>query len=81
MEVAKWLKPSVTRVTTSTRYTSTGRPVEANTKLDPLGRRNSGVALGHASLHIDGAAHRMDHAGELQQQTIAGPLDDPAWRP
>jgi hypothetical protein len=30
-----------------------------------------GIALNHASLHIDGAADRFDHAGKLQKQPVA----------
>src|SRR5208283_6057493 len=52
--------------------------VDPDTKLDPLFGRNTRVALGHATLHIDRTAHRIDYARELQQQAIAGGLDDPA---
>src|SRR5437870_6744916 len=52
--------------------------VDADTKVDALFRENTGIALGHATLHVDRAAHRVDHTGEFQQQTIAGGLDDPA---
>ena len=37
-----------------------------------------GVALGHLALHLDRAAHRVDDAGELDQQAVAGGLDDAA---
>src|SRR5204863_3413954 len=37
-----------------------------------------GVALGHAALHLDGAAHRIDDTGELREQTVAGGFDDAA---
>ena len=40
-------------------------------------------AVGHRRLHLDRAAHGIDHARELQQQAVAGGLDDaPAvrWR-
>ena len=37
-----------------------------------------GVALGHAALDLDRAAHRVDDAGELDQQAVAGDLDDAA---
>ena len=30
------------------------------------------------ALHLDGAAHRIDDAGELDQQAVAGRLDDAA---
>ena len=43
----------------------------------PLGR-HAGVALDHAVLQLDGAAHRLDHAAELGQRAIAGALDDAA---
>ena len=52
--------------------------VDADTKLDPLIGRQTGIALGHATLHVDRAAHRIDYTGEFQQQAIAGSLDDPA---
>jgi hypothetical protein len=41
-------------------------------------RRYIGVSLGHSALHFDGAAHRVDDAGELDEQSVAGGLDDPA---
>ena len=37
-----------------------------------------GVALRHPLLHRDRAAHRIDDAGELDQQAVAGGLDDAA---
>ncbi len=37
--------------------------------------RHAGVALDHAVLHFDGAAHRVDHAAELDQRAVAGALD------
>ena len=37
-----------------------------------------GVALGHFALHLDRAAHRVDDAGELDEQPVAGGLDDAA---
>ena len=40
--------------------------------------RRAGVALGHAALDVDGAAHGVDDAGELDQQAVAGGLDDAA---
>ena len=38
----------------------------------------SGVARGHAGLDRDGALHRLDHAGELDQRAIAHELDEAA---
>jgi len=31
-----------------------------------------GIALGHAALNVDGTSDRIDDAGKLQQQSIAG---------
>ena len=42
--------------------------VDADAELDALVGRDAGVALGHLALHLDGAAHRVDDAGELDQQ-------------
>ena len=52
--------------------------IDADTKIDSFFLRNSGVAFGHTALHVDRTTHRVDHAGELQQETIARGLDDPA---
>src|SRR5215212_9259561 len=35
-----------------------------------------GTAVGHRRLHLDRAAHGIDHARELQQQAVACGLDD-----
>ena len=43
-----------------------------------LSAGDAGVALGHRLLHLDRAAHRIDDAGELDQQAVAGGLDDAA---
>ena len=40
--------------------------------------RHAGVAQRHLALHLDRAAHRVDDAGELDQQAVAGGLDDAA---
>src|SRR5262249_777048 len=54
------------------------------TDVDPNAKRHlaicgyAGVALGHPPLHVNRAANRIDHAWELEQQTVAGRLDDPA---
>ena len=52
--------------------------VDAYPKYNPLflGRRS--VALGHSTLHSDRADHRLNDAGELDQDAIAGQFDDPA---
>jgi hypothetical protein len=36
------------------------------------------VALDHAVLHLDGAAHRIHHAAELHECSVAGALNDAA---
>ena len=40
--------------------------------------RQAGVALDHAVLHFDCAAHGVDHAAELDEAAVAGALDDAA---
>ena len=39
---------------------------------------DASVALDHAVLHFDRAAHRVDHAAELDDAAVAGALDDAA---
>jgi len=41
----------------------------------PLGR-HTGVALDEAVLHLDGAAHGVHHAPELDDRAVSGALDD-----
>ena len=38
--------------------------------------RHCDVAISHAALDFDGAAHGFNDAGELRQQSVAGCLDD-----
>src|SRR5260221_250486 len=52
--------------------------IDAHAHLDAPVDRNVGVALGHAALHFDRAAHRIDNAGKLDQDAVAGGLDDAA---
>ena len=52
--------------------------IDADAELDAAVLRHIGVALGHAALHLDRAAHRVDDAGELDQHAVAGGLDDAA---
>ena len=49
--------------------------MNADTKLDATLRGETGVALQHAVLNFDGAAHGVDHAPELNQAAVAGALD------
>ena len=52
--------------------------MDADTELDaPLGRKPS-IALDHAALHLDGAAHGVDYAAKFDKRAIACPLDDAA---
>ena len=52
--------------------------MNADAKLDPALRRQTGVTLDHAVLDFDRAAHRVDHAAELDETAVAGALDDAA---
>ena len=52
--------------------------MNADAKLDAPLRRNAGVALDHAVLHFDRAAHGVDHAAKLDDAAVAGALDDAA---
>jgi hypothetical protein len=38
--------------------------------------RQAGVAFDEVILHLDGAAHRVDHAAELDQASVARAFDD-----
>jgi hypothetical protein len=50
--------------------------MDADAKLDAALRRKAGVALDHAVLHLDGAAHGVDHTAELHQYSVPGALHD-----
>jgi hypothetical protein len=50
--------------------------IDADAQLDAAVRRDADVPLGHRLLDFDRAAHRIDDAGKLDQQTVAGGLDD-----
>ena len=52
--------------------------VDPDPELDPLLRRATRVPLGHALLHLNGAPHRIQDAGELREEAVAGVLDDSA---
>ena len=52
--------------------------MDADAELDAALGRHAGVAFGQAVLHLDGAAHGVDHAAELDQAAVAGALDDAA---
>ena len=50
--------------------------MDADAELDAALGRHAGVALDHAVLHFDRAAHRVDDAAELDEAAVAGALDD-----
>jgi hypothetical protein len=52
--------------------------INADSELDALALRHFGIALDHALLNLDGTAHRVYHAGKLNQHSVPGGLDDPA---
>ena len=49
--------------------------MDADAELDAAFGRQAGIALDHAILHLDGAAHGVDHAAELDEAPVAGALD------
>jgi hypothetical protein len=52
--------------------------IDPHAEFDAAIRRHTGVSLGHRALHFDCAAHRVDDARKLDQQPVAGGLDDAA---
>jgi len=50
--------------------------MDADPKFYAALRRQAGVALDEAVLHLDGAAHGVDHAAELDEAAVPGALDD-----
>jgi len=50
--------------------------VDADAILDAALGRQAGVALNHAILNLDGAAHGLHHTAEFGQHAVAGALDD-----
>src|SRR6516165_357727 len=50
--------------------------VDADAELDTTVRGQRGIAFAHRRLYLGRAAQRIDDAGELDQQPIAGRLDD-----
>jgi hypothetical protein len=50
--------------------------IDPDAEIDAAILAQAGVALGHAALNFDGAAHRVDDAGELDEQPVARGLDD-----
>ena len=54
------------------------RPDESRCGIRCACRCDARVALDHGVLHFDCAAHRVDHAAELDDAAVAGALDDPS---
>jgi hypothetical protein len=52
--------------------------MDADAELYAALGRHAGVALGHAVLHLDCAAHSVDHAAKLNEAAVPGALDDAA---
>ena len=50
--------------------------MNADPEFDAALGRHAGVALDEAVLNLDRAAHRVDHAAELDDASVAGALDD-----
>src|SRR5260370_8301426 len=50
--------------------------MNADAEFDALVSRDAGVALDRAVLHFDGAAHRVDYAAKLDENAVAGALND-----
>ena len=49
--------------------------MDAHAELDAALGRKASVALDHAILHLDGAAHGIDYAAELDEDAVASALD------
>jgi hypothetical protein len=52
--------------------------VDADAELDAVVRPGARVPLGHRLLNLNRAAQRTDHAAELDEQAVAGSLDETA---
>ena len=52
--------------------------IDADAVFDALVVGDAGVARGHGTLQVDGAAHGIDDTGEFDQHAVAGGLDDAA---
>src|SRR5262249_46456159 len=52
--------------------------IDADAKLDATVGWYTCVLLGHLALHLDRAAQRVHHTAELDQQPVAGGLDQTA---
>ena len=52
--------------------------MNADAERNAIVRRDARVALDHGALHLDRAAHSVDHAAEFDNAAIAGAFDDSA---
>ena len=52
--------------------------MDADAELDTALGRYAGITLDHGVLHLDGAAHSIHHAAELDDDSITGALHDTA---
>jgi hypothetical protein len=52
--------------------------IDTHAELNPVIRRQVPILLPHLVLHIDRAAHGIDHAVERQEQPVAGGFNDAA---
>jgi len=50
--------------------------MNADAEFDAALGGQAGVALDHGGLHLDGAAHSVDHAAKLDKNAVARALDD-----
>ena len=50
--------------------------MDADAKFDAAIGRHAGVAFDHRVLNLDGAAHGVDNAAELDERPVAGALHD-----
>ena len=50
--------------------------IDAHAELEMAVFRNPGIALQHPALDFDGAARRIEHAAELDQEAVAHHLED-----
>ena len=51
--------------------------MDADPELDAAVLRHAGIALDHTILNLNGAAHGIHHAAELNQRPVPGALDHP----
>ena len=49
----------------------------ADVIMNGIGDEHPGITVDHGPLDLDSAANRVDHAGELEEQTVADSLYDP----